>query len=199
MMRYNLQTLRGDLFGGVTAAMVGLPVALAFGVASGLGPVAGLYGAIAVGFFAAVFGGTRSQISGPTGPMAMAMAVVVATHADNLAQAFTIVIMAGLIQMLLGVVRVGRFVAYTPYSVISGIMSGVGVIIIVVQTLPFVGAPSRPADPWARSARGWMCSTTSTTAPSPSPRSPLRWAWFGRGGCESTCRRRWRRYSPERS
>ncbi len=155
MMRYNLQTLRGDLFGGVTAAMVGLPVALAFGVASGLGPVAGLYGAIAVGFFAAVFGGTRSQISGPTGPMAMAMAVVVATHADNLAQAFTIVIMAGLIQMLLGVVRVGRFVAYTPYSVISGIMSGVGVIIIVVQTLPFVGAPVAVGGP-VGTVRAWL-------------------------------------------
>ena len=155
MMRYNLQTLRGDLFGGVTAAMVGLPVALAFGVASGLGPVAGLYGAIAVGFFAAVFGGTRSQISGPTGPMAMAMAVVVATHADNLAQAFTIVIMAGLIQMLLGVVRVGRFVAYTPYSVISGIMSGVGVIIIVVQTLPFVGAPVAAGGP-VGTVRAWL-------------------------------------------
>ena len=155
MMRYNLQTLRGDLFGGVTAAMVGLPVALAFGVASGLGPVAGLYGAIAVGFFAAVFGGTRSQISGPTGPMAMAMAVVVATHADNLAQAFTIVIMAGLIQMLLGVVRVGRFVAYTPYSVISGFMSGVGVIIIVVQTLPFVGAPVAAGGP-VGTVRAWL-------------------------------------------
>ena len=81
---YNIQTFRGDLFGGVTAAVVGLPVALAFGVASGLGAIAGIYGAIAVGFFAAVFGGTRSQISGPTGPMAVAMAVVVTTHAHNL-------------------------------------------------------------------------------------------------------------------
>ncbi len=155
MMRYNLQTLRGDIFGGVAAAAVGLPVALAFGVVSGLGPIAGLYGAIAVGFFAAVFGGTRSQISGPTGPMAVAMAVVVATHADNLAQAFTIVIMAGLIQMLLGAVRVGRFVAYTPYSVISGFMSGVGVIIIVVQTLPFVGAPVAAGGP-VGTVRAWL-------------------------------------------
>ena len=137
---YSLQTFRGDVFGGITAAVVGLPVALAFGVASGLDPVAGIYGAIAVGFFAAVFGGTRSQISGPTGPMAVAMAVVVAANADNLAEAFTIVIMAGLIQILLGVLRIGRFVAYTPYSVISGFMSGIGVIIILLQTLPFVGA-----------------------------------------------------------
>ena len=137
---YDLKALRGDLFGGVTAAVVGLPVALAFGVASGLGAVAGLYGAIAVGFFAAVFGGTRSQISGPTGPMAVAVAVIVTTHADNLAAAFTIVIMAGVIQILLGVARIGRFVAYTPYSVISGFMSGIGIIIILLQTLPFLGA-----------------------------------------------------------
>ena len=136
---YSLQTFRGDVFGGITAAVVGLPVALAFGLASGLGPVAGIYGAIAVGFFAAVFGGTRSQISGPTGPMAVAMAVVVAANADNLAEAFTIVIMAGMIQILLGVLRIGRFVAYTPYSVISGFMSGIGVIIILLQTLPFLG------------------------------------------------------------
>ena len=136
---YDLKTLRGDLFGGVTAAVVGLPVSLAFGVASGLGAVAGLYGAIAVGFFAAVFGGTRSQISGPTGPMAVAVAVIVTTHADNLAAAFTIVIMAGLLQIVLGVARIGRFVAYTPYSVISGFMSGIGIIIILLQTLPFLG------------------------------------------------------------
>ena len=139
-MTYNLQTLRGDLFGGITAAVVGLPVALAFGVASGLGALAGIYGAIAVGFFAAVFGGTKSQISGPTGPMAVAMAVIVTTHADTLAEAFTIVIMAGLIQILLGVMRIGRFVAFTPYSVISGFMSGIGIIIMLLQTLPFLGA-----------------------------------------------------------
>lgn len=136
---YDLKTFRGDVFGGVTAAVVGLPVSLAFGVASGLGAVAGLYGAIAVGFFAAVFGGTRSQISGPTGPMAVAVAVIVTTHADNLAAAFTIVIMAGLLQIVLGLARIGRFVAYTPYSVISGFMSGIGIIIILLQTLPFLG------------------------------------------------------------
>ena len=146
-MSYNLQAFRGDVFGGVTAAVVGLPVALAFGVVSGLGALAGIYGAIAVGFFAAVFGGTRSQISGPTGPMSVAMAVIVTTHADNLAEAFTIVVMAGLLQILLGVVRIGRFVAYTPYSVISGFMSGIGIIIIVLQTLPFLGAPVASGGP----------------------------------------------------
>ena len=136
---YSLQTLRGDIFGGITTAVVGLPVALAFGVATGLGAVAGIYGAIAVGFFAAVFGGTRGLISGPTGPMSVAMAVIVTIHAETLAEAFTIAIMAGAIQVLLGVLRIGRFVAYTPYSVISGFMSGIGIIIIIMQVLPFIG------------------------------------------------------------
>ncbi|MYE55378.1 MAG: SulP family inorganic anion transporter, partial [Chloroflexi bacterium] len=135
---YSLQTLRGDIFGGITTAVVGLPVALAFGVATGLGAVAGIYGAIAVGFFAAVFGGTRGQISGPTGPMSVAMAVIVTIHAETLSEAFTIAIMAGAIQVLLGVLRIGRFVAYTPYSVISGFMSGIGIIIIMMQVLPFI-------------------------------------------------------------
>ena len=151
---YNLQTFRGDVFGGITAAVVGLPVALAFGVASGLGALAGIYGAIAVGFFAAVFGGTKSQISGPTGPMAVAMAVIVTTHANNLAEAFTVVIMAGLIQILLGVMKVGRFVSFTPYSVISGFMSGIGVIIILLQTLPFLGASVAMGGPMS-AVRSW--------------------------------------------
>ena len=146
-INYNIRTFRGDVFGGVTAAVVGLPVSLAFGVASGLGAIAGMYGAVAVGFFAAVFGGTKSQISGPTGPMAVAMAVIVTSHAESLAEAFTIVVMAGVLQILLGVLRIGRFVAYTPYSVISGFMSGIGVIIILIQTLPFLGAATATGGP----------------------------------------------------
>ncbi|MXZ91258.1 MAG: SulP family inorganic anion transporter [Chloroflexi bacterium] len=141
-VQYDLRTLRGDVLGGVTAAVVGLPVALAFGLAAGLGPAAGIYGAIAVGFFAAVFGGTRSLISGPTGSMTVAMAVIVAAHAENIGEAFTIVILAGLIQIMFGLLRIGRFVTYTPYSVISGFMTGVGVIIIVGQSLPFLGVPA---------------------------------------------------------
>ncbi len=152
-MQQRLASIKGDLFGGITAAVVGLPVALAFGEASGLGALAGIYGAIAVGFFAAVFGGTRSQISGPTGPMAIAMAVVVTLHADNLAAAFTIVIMAGLLQVALGVVGIGRFIAFTPYSVISGFMSGIGIIIILLQTLPILGTPV--AEGPIASIRGW--------------------------------------------
>ncbi len=151
---YSLQTFRGDVFGGITSAVVGLPVALAFGVASGVGALAGLYGAIAVGFFAAVFGGTKSQISGPTGPMAVAMAVIVTSHANNFAEAFTIVILAGVIQILLGVMKVGRFVSFTPYSVISGFMSGIGVIIILLQTLPFLGAAVAEGGPMG-AVRSW--------------------------------------------
>ncbi len=153
-MRRRFGVLKGDIFGGVTAAVVGLPVALAFGEASGLGALAGIYGAIAVGFFAAVFGGTKSQISGPTGPMAVAMAAVVTLHADNLAEAFTIVVMAGLIQVLLGLSGVGRFVAFTPYSVISGFMTGIGIIIILLQTLPFMGSPVAEGGP-IEAIRGW--------------------------------------------
>ena len=153
-MQEYIRSFKGDLFGGITAAVVGLPVALAFGEASGLGALAGIYGAIAVGFFAAVFGGTRSQISGPTGPMAVAMAVVVTLHADNLAAAFTIVIMAGLFQVLLGLVGIGRFIAFTPYSVISGFMSGIGIIIILLQTLPFMGMPVAEGGPIG-AIKGW--------------------------------------------
>lgn len=141
-LKYDLDTLRGDLFGGITSAVVALPVALAFGVASGLGAAAGLYGAIAVGFFASVFGGTRSQISGPTAPMAVAMAVIITTHSSSLAEALTVVMLGGLLQVLLGVLGFGRFVAYTPHVVVSGFMSGIGIIVMLIQTLPFLGAPT---------------------------------------------------------
>ncbi|MDE0131200.1 MAG: SulP family inorganic anion transporter [bacterium] len=141
-MNYDLQTLRGDVLGGITSAVVLLPMALAYGVVSGLGVIAGLYGAVAVGLFASLFWGTKALISGPTGPMAVAMAVVVGSYAENIIEAFTIVIMAGVIQILLGLIKMGRYVAYTPYSVISGFTSGVGVIIVLLQVLPFLGASS---------------------------------------------------------
>ena len=146
-MKYDLQALRGDIFGGITSAVVALPVALAFGIASGLGAAAGMYGAIAVGFFASVFGGTRSQISGPTPSMTVAMAVILSTHADTLPEALTVVVLAGLIQVLLGVLRIGRFVVYTPHVVVSGFMSGIGIIIMLIQVLPFLGAPTSPEGP----------------------------------------------------
>ena len=147
-MKYDLQALRGDVFGGITSAVVALPVALAFGIASGLGAAAGMYGAIAVGFFASVFGGTRSQISGPTPSMTVAMAVIISAHAGaSLEKALVIVVLAGLIQVLLGVLRIGRFVMYTPHVVVSGFMSGIGIIIMLIQVLPFLGTPTSPEGP----------------------------------------------------
>ncbi len=153
-MSYSLHSFRNDAFGGITAAVVGLPTALAFGVASGLGAVAGMYGAIALGLFAAIFGGTRAQISSPTGPMALAMAVIVTSHAESIEEVFTIAVMAGLIQIVLGVLRIGRFVVYTPASVVSGFMSGIGVIIILVQTVPFLGSPVELGGP-IDAVRSW--------------------------------------------
>ena len=157
-IRYDLDTLRGDLFGGVTSMVVALPVALGFGIASGMGAAAGLYGAIAVGFFASVFGGTRSQISGPTAPMTVAMAVVLTSHASSLAEALAVVVLAGLLQVLLGVSKIGRFVAYTPHVVVSGFMSGIGIIIILMQSLPLLGASGATEGPMgaARALPGAM-------------------------------------------
>ena len=140
-MKYDLSKLRGDIFGGVTSMIVALPVALAFGIASGMGAAAGLYGAISVGFFAAVFGGTKSQISGPTAPMTVAMAAVITVYSSTLTEALTVVVLAGLFQVILGVSKIGRFVAYTPYVVVSGFMSGIGIIIMLIQTRPFLGLP----------------------------------------------------------
>ena len=137
---YSRENLRSDVLGGVTAGVIGLPLALAFGEGSGLGAVAGLYAAVSMGLFAALFGGTQTLVSGPTAPMTVAVSVIVATQVDSITEVFAIAIMAGVLQILFGVLKLGRFIAYTPYSVISGFMSGVGVIIIVSQTLPFGGA-----------------------------------------------------------
>ena len=143
-LKYDFDTLRGDVFGGVTSTVVALPFALSFGVASGMGAAAGLYGAIAVGFFTALFGGTRTVISGPASSMTVAMAVIVTTHATNLNEALVIVVLGGLLQVLLGALGAGRFVVYTPYVVVSGFMSGIGVIIMMIEVLPFLGAPPAP-------------------------------------------------------
>ncbi|MBE9029221.1 SulP family inorganic anion transporter [filamentous cyanobacterium LEGE 11480] len=142
--RISFRNLQGDLFGGVTAAIVSLPLALAFGVASGLGPISGLYGAICIGFFAALFGGTPTLISEPTGPMTVVMTAIVASlTASNpdqgIAMAFTVVMLAGVFQILFGVFKMGKYVTLMPYSVISGFMSGIGVILIILQIAPFLG------------------------------------------------------------
>lgn len=138
---------RDDLFGGVTAGIVALPLALAFGLQSGLGAAAGLYGAIFIGFFAALFGGTNTQISGPTAPLtAVSMVVVAGIMANfegNIEKALPVILMvfllAGLMQIVLGVVRVGQYIRYIPQPVVSGFMTGIGVIILITQLLPAVG------------------------------------------------------------
>ncbi len=143
---YGWQGLRRDVLGGVATTVIALPIALALGVAvaatsgddPGVGALAGLWGAVAVGFFAAVFGGTRGLISGPTVPMTVAMTAVVSQY--GLAEAFTVVVLAGLVQIAMGALRLGRFIAYTPYSVISGLFSGVGVIVVVLHVAPFLGS-----------------------------------------------------------
>ncbi|HBK24757.1 MAG TPA: sodium-independent anion transporter, partial [Planktothrix sp. UBA10369] len=140
----NFNNLRGDLFGGLTASIVSLPLALAFGVASGVGPVAGLYGAVCIGLFAALFGGTPTLISEPTGPMTVVMTTIVASFMakdpDNgLAMAFTVVMIAGLFQIVFGVFKLGKYITLMPYSVISGFMSGIGIILIILQIPPFLG------------------------------------------------------------
>ncbi len=139
-LNYSAEQLRGDVFGGLTAAVVMLPLSLAFGVASGLGAIAGLYGAVAVGLLAAIFGGTRTQISGPTAPLSVAMSVVVIDYAGgDIEKALAIVVLAGIVQVLLGALRLGSYVSYTPYPVVSGFTSAVGLIIIVVQLIPLLG------------------------------------------------------------
>lgn len=145
--KIHFRNLRGDLFGGVTTAVISLPLALAFGVASGAGPVAGLYGAVCVGFFAALFGGTPTLISEPTGPMTVIMTAVIASstaaNPDNgLAMAFTVVMLAGIFQIVFGALKLGKYITLMPYSVISGFMSGIGVILIILQIPPFLGEPS---------------------------------------------------------
>lgn len=146
-MKNLFSNFRGDFFGGITAGIVALPLALAFGVSSGLGPSAGLYGAIFISFFAALFGGTNTQISGPTAPMtAVSMVVIagiIAINDGNIEKALPAILivffLAGLMQIGLGILKVGKYIRYIPYPVVSGFMTAIGVIILVTQILPAVG------------------------------------------------------------
>lgn len=143
----SLRYKRGDIFGGVTAAVIALPMALAFGVASGAGAEAGLYGAIFVGLFAALFGGSPTLISEPTGPMTVVFTAVIAKliasdPVNGMAMAFTVVIMAGMFQILFGLMKLGKYVTLMPYTVVSGFMSGIGIILIILQIGPFLGQAS---------------------------------------------------------
>ncbi|MBN2682268.1 MAG: SulP family inorganic anion transporter [Bacteroidales bacterium] len=144
--KISFSNLKGDTFGGITAGIVALPLALAFGVQSGLGASAGIYGAIFLGIIAALFGGTPSQISGPTGPMTVVSASIVGlavSSAGSLEQGFVIVIgtffLTGIFQIMFGIIKIGNYIKFIPYPVISGFMSGIGVIIILLQLYPFMG------------------------------------------------------------
>jgi SulP family sulfate permease len=146
-MKKLFSNIKGDAFGGITAGVVALPLALAFGVSSGLGPQAGLYGAIFISFFASLFGGTNTQISGPTAPMtAVSMIVIagiIATNDGDITKALpiilTVFLLAGLIQVGLGVLGLGTYIKYIPYPVVSGFMTAIGIIILVTQIVPALG------------------------------------------------------------
>ena len=146
-MKNFFSNFKGDAFGGVTAGIVALPLALAFGVSSGLGPSAGLYGAIFISFFAALFGGTNTQISGPTAPMtAVSMVIIAGIIATNdgsvekaLPAILTVFLLAGLMQIGLGAMGIGKYIRYIPYPVVSGFMTAIGVIILITQILPSLG------------------------------------------------------------
>ncbi|MGF1590859.1 MAG: SulP family inorganic anion transporter [Pleurocapsa sp.] len=145
----HFRNLKGDIFGGLTAAVVALPMALAFGIASGAGASAGMWGAILVGFFASLFGGTPSLISEPTGPMTVIVTAVIAelmakNPENGLAMAFTVIMLAGVFQILFGVLRLGKYITMLPYNVISGFMTGIGVILIFLQIAPFLGQQTPP-------------------------------------------------------
>lgn len=146
---YDTKYLKGDITGGLVAGIVALPLALAFGVQSGLGATAGLYGAIAVGIFAALFGGTATQASGPTGPMTVVSAALVSgaiALTGSLEAGMGIILLSfflgGLLQMIFGFLNIASYVRYFPYPVVSGFMSGVGLIIIILQLFPFAGLVS---------------------------------------------------------
>ncbi len=135
----DISKLRGNIFGGITAGVIALPLCLAFGVSSGLGAVAGLYGAIFLSLFASIFGGTPTQISGPTGPMTVIIASLVVAHPGNYRLIFATIFLAGLFQIIFGIAKLGKAVKYVPYPVISGFMSGIGVIILLLQLNPITG------------------------------------------------------------
>ena len=137
---YEWSDLKGDVFGGLTAAGVMLPMAIGLGVISGLGAEAGMHGTLAVGIFVAVFGGTRGMLGGPNISVTIIMAAVVADYADSLAEAATIGILAGLIQMGFGLLRLGRHASYIPASLLSGFLAAIGAVVIIKQSVALVGS-----------------------------------------------------------
>ena len=175
-MFFDFKHVKGDVFGGITAGIVALPLALAFGVQSGMGAIAGLYGAMMIGVLAAVFGGTPTQISGPTGPMTVVSAMVIATAIEltgSLQEGMGIIIaiflLAGGFQIILGLLKIGKYIKYMPYPVLSGFMTGIGIIIILFQIYPFMG--HKPAK-----------NTIKILTQINEPLSSLNWMAIGLGG-----------------
>ena len=183
--------LKGDIFGGVTAGIVALPLALAFGIqafsgigsdGASIGAYAGLVGATLLGFFAALFGGTHSQISGPTGPMTVISATLIsgafASSSGNLSTVLVTMALAavfcGLFQILFGIIKLGKYVRYIPYPVLSGFMSGIGVIIILQQLYPLVGKSASGSMVRKAPTRSRPSCTrrSSSISPNPSAASP---------------------------
>ena len=175
-MFFDFKHVKGDVFGGITAGIVALPLALAFGVQSGMGAIAGLYGAMMLGCIAAIFGGTATQISGPTGPMTIVSATVIAAAIEisgSLQAGMGIIIatflLAGGFQILLGVLKIGKYIKYIPYPVVSGFMTGIGIIIILIEIYPFMGHKSAK-------------STIKIITQISEPLSSLNWMAIGLGG-----------------
>ncbi len=173
---FDFKHVKGDVFGGITAGIVALPLALAFGVQSGMGAIAGLYGAMMLGCIAAIFGGTATQISGPTGPMTIVSATVIAAAIEmsgSLQAGMGIIIatflLAGGFQILLGVLKIGKYIKYIPYPVVSGFMTGIGIIIILIEIYPFMGHKSAK-------------STIKIITQISEPLSSLNWMAIGLGG-----------------
>lgn len=183
---FDLSNLRGDIFGGLTAGVVALPLALAFGEASGAGPIAGLWGAIFVGFFASLFGGTNSQVSGPTGPMVVVFAGIYGALGGNPALVFAAVVLAGLLQVAFGMMRFGNYIRLVPYPVISGFMSGIGCIIIALQLSRLFGhepassgtIPALTAVPGAIMDPNWSAVLIATVSLAIIFMWPKNWAKF---------------------
>lgn len=133
-----------DILAGITVAVIAMPLALAFGVASGLGAEAGMWAAICGGILVGIFGGSNTGVSGPTGPKVVQLAAIIAatkmaSGEPDIVFAMSMVFLSGLICIVLALMKIGRFIYYTPYSVVSGFMCGIGVIIILLEIPPMLG------------------------------------------------------------
>lgn len=142
-IRENLLTFKGDLFGGIIATIIAFPQALAFGVASGMGASAGIWGAIILSLFAGILGCNLPLISGPTGPTAIIIASIVALYSGDIASVISILALAAIFQMIISMTHVPKMIKYVPYPVISGFLTGIGLIIILLQIAPLFGSAAQ--------------------------------------------------------